>query len=238
VEQQSGYRSRQIALVAGTGKPTWGELVDVHDGGAGIDFFPRDKAPTLPLGQAVDLNFPGTRLETPVRLSAVPRYRKDFQDVRHYGFKFLSQEQIEQQIDGSLYQFLNRRRAFRCSPVSRVTFLVEPDPPSEPVTVELVNISATGLAFRVDLNDDRRLAMAKQFGFRLDMCHAPNRLNGTARHSVLLVDEKVQYGCEFNSEQEHFERVQDSVVAYIMQCQRRRLEKGRNSNWKRHKKGR
>ena len=122
-EQRQTYRRSPgknhalgVVMHSAGADPFLGELVDVSAGGAGIRFS-GDHDPRLLEGDTAVLAFSSLVHSGEVRVDVkVVRVQGEEEDQFHYGFEFMSSEQLFGQLDSFYFNYFNRRRNLRVRP--------------------------------------------------------------------------------------------------------------------------
>jgi c-di-GMP-binding flagellar brake protein YcgR len=216
----------RVALIGPDGSPCWGRLLDVSASGAGIRFL-APSFPNLAVGQDVDLVFTSEKLTTPMTIAAKVQHRTEEQGARRFGFRFLEVQALDTQLTPVMREFFNRRRSVRVVPDPRRPVKVElrSEPGAEPLEVELLNVSETGVAVSLEPGEDSRFAETTMLLVTLYLpdSRRPVSLMGNIRYRRLLA-EHLHYGIDFDPESSRdFARKQATLTKYVLKRQMKTL---------------
>jgi c-di-GMP-binding flagellar brake protein YcgR len=122
-EQRQTYRRSPgknhalgVVMDSGGAYPFTGELIDLSAGGAGVHFG-NERDPRLLEGDTAVLKFSSLVHAGEVRVDVkVVRAQGDDEEGYHYGFEFISSEQLFEQLDSFYFNYFNRRRNQRVRP--------------------------------------------------------------------------------------------------------------------------
>ena len=230
VEHRAQYRIEldeasdlAVSIPNPQGPPHSGRLLDVSGFGAGVRFVLPD-CPTVAVGEVVTLVFTSKRVKKPVTVQARVQNRREEEDGRRYGFRFLEGEQLDAELPPELRKLFNRRRALRLAPDpgAPVGVVLDGGAGSSRVEARLVDLSSLGAGVALDPVAESALANTSLVGISLALpdCPGPVQLIGHIRHRRLRGAE-IRYGIEFDPELSHnFARQQDQITGYVMQRQR------------------
>ena len=211
-----------VSLPATDGSRVHGKLLDVSASGAGVRFDTAD-APSLAVGQHVDLVFDSGSFAGPLTVAAQVQHRMedDANDEasRRYGFRFLEPQQLDAYLPAEARRYFNRRQSVRVSPKAfepiEVTLRAGED--EAPIEVRLHNISVSGVG--VSLEPALEMAFADrtrvELSIHLPGTRRPLGLVGSIRYRR-LVGERIHYGIAFDTElTEKFARKRRTLAKYV-----------------------
>ncbi len=227
----------KVGLKTADNRSYEGEILEVKITGAETRF-PLGDAPTLALGETVTMTFASPSQGEFIQAPARVHFRADTREHRRFGLEFEGSEELQEKLSGEFFQLLfSRRSLYRVKPDSaqpvnvHVRLLAGAQPPfSYPLfqqvrdagmTGELSDISATGLAFKIDAHLDEVLALT-------DLIEVSPILPGRSQDLYLtswirtrrLEGAFAQYGVEFVANlSTYFECKQDTIAEYIFQRQ-------------------
>jgi hypothetical protein len=221
--------------------PVKGRVHDVFIDGVGVVL---PKTVSLPLGSRFQLSLSVPINEKLVTLTAMVRTRSELPTSRRYGFRFLSRTEIEAQLPLGLYSIFNRRRAERFHLAQALAVAVSPlpargsDGPAPSTRAVLANLegaSKTGCSLLMNRQNDERLAGSDRVLIRVDIvppervlasdADAPDTTRTASvlaivHHRMLMDDNNVRYGCEFDYVDREGRLAVERFVGYLMERER------------------
>lgn len=197
-----------------------GKLLDINANGAAISF-PRETCPDFEKDERIRLRLSTSHSDKNWSLDALVVDWRRSQDSVLCQFKFIDTTKILQDLDPLLISYFNRREAFR----------VRPDP-LEPITVnlkwkdilskgEIMDISLTGVALRVESSIARQLEYADgiEMTFYLPTRSEPFHIIGKTAHFEPMPRD-VRYAIKFDRKKTpHIRAQEQSISRYVMQRQ-------------------
>jgi len=211
-----------VSLPAADGSLVQGTLLDVSASGAGVGFDTGD-APSLAVGQHVDLVFDSGSFAGPLTVAAQVQHRTEgdanHEGSRRYGFRFLEPQQLDGHLPAEARRYFNRRQAVRVSPKAfePIEVSLRAGEHEDPIEVRLHNISVGGVG--VSLEPALEMAFADrtqvELSIQLPGSRRPLGLVGSIRYRR-LVGERIHYGIAFDTElTEKFARKCRTLARYI-----------------------
>lgn len=211
-----------VSLTAADGSRVQGTLLDVSASGAGVGFDTGD-APSLAVGQHVDLVFDSGSFAGPLTVAAQVQHRTEgdanHEGSRRYGFRFLEPQQLDAHLPTEARRYFNRRQAVRVSPKAfePIEVSLRAGEHEAPIEVRLHNISVGGVG--VSLEPTLEMAFADrtqvELSIQLPGSRRPLGLVGSIRYRR-LVGERIHYGIAFDTElTEKFARKRRTLARYI-----------------------
>jgi c-di-GMP-binding flagellar brake protein YcgR len=195
--------------------------VDVTVDGAGVRF-PLATAPNIAIGEKVQLEF-ASQQQKILAVSAFVRFRREEETVRRYGLEFLERDIVEKQLPPALARLFNRRGAFRVRPdpgapisVTLEGFLSQGS--VERTTVDLVDLSVTGMAVTVGTEFEKAFAGNVDVRVSMELPGYPDDINlgAVIRYRKLLGD-GVHYGIGFDpGRTANFARQRRAIMDYVV----------------------
>ena len=156
-------------------------------------------------------------------MPAFVRFRREEETVRRYGLEFLERDIVEQQLPPALARLFNRRGAFRVRPdpaapisVTLEGFLSKGS--VERTTVDLVDLSVTGMAVTVGTEFEKAFAGNVDVRVSLELPGYPDDINlGAVIHYRKLLGDGVHYGIGFDPERTaNFARQRRAIMDYVV----------------------
>jgi c-di-GMP-binding flagellar brake protein YcgR len=205
-----------------------GQLIDVSASGAGVRF-EGGAAPSLGVGQAVDLVFSGRPFGAPITVSAQVQHRTEERGgARRYGFRFLQPQRLDTGLPPALRSYFNRRQVVRVEPAADEQIPVElSSDGGPPVEARLENLSVMGVGVGLDTAVEPYLANSPSVSISIGLPgnRRPVEMTGIIRHRR-LVGGRIHYGIAFDTEATPgYERQQDSISRWVLKRQMEFLRK-------------
>ena len=176
------------------------------------------------MGHPVTLQFLSDKLDEPMEATALVVYRLEDIGFRRYGFRFTDAENLKKLLTPVVYRLFNRRGQHRVvpDPNKPIVVTIKADPDGTPSRVEVIDISATGIAVRVDSSLEEEFVSTSAIKLKIAMPGSKKALTLTGnilnRH---LEDQGVRYNIVFDLAEPHDARKQqDLIIDYVMSRQR------------------
>jgi hypothetical protein len=198
-----------------------GIVVDVTVDGAGVRFA-LATAPNIAIGEKVVLEF-ASQQQKILTVPALVRFRREEETVRRYGLEFLDRGVVEKELPPALARLFNRRGAFRVRPdpgkpipVTLEGFVAQGS--VERTTVDLIDLSVTGLAVTVDHAFEKAFSGNVELRVSMDIPDYGDDINlGAVIHYRKLLDEGVHYGIGFDPDRtSNFAKQRRAIMDYVV----------------------
>ena len=211
----------QVAVRLANGSVVSGVPLDLMMDGAGVRFNPAT-IPALEMGQQVVLTFTSRLIEDSVQASAIVVNRTEQGSSRRYGFRFTDYCELERQLSREIFRLFNRRGSHRVVP--------HPDAPVEvtlegiqdggEVRVNLIDVSATGMALRITATVESAMVETSnvKFSLLLPGHQDPLKLEGIIRNRR-LEEVGIHYNVEFTLELGDARSHQGVINDYVLKRQ-------------------
>lgn len=189
-----------VCFLAVDGACLCGQIIDLSIDGVSLNVrhpaYARHRS-ALEAGQKVELEFPSTLLNIPIRASAVVRHRRAEGGGWRYGLQFKDRGQFETRLGPVFHKLFNRRRSRRVEPDRDMA--VEVASPDLRVNAPMIDISRTGVAVSAPTELEQNLKGIDSISLSLPVPGSRKRvtLNGIIRTRKLDRDARVRYGIEF-----------------------------------------
>ena len=210
----------QVAVQAVDGSVVSGEPLDLMMDGAGVRF--NQATPALEMGQQVVLTFTSGLIEDSVEASAIVVNRTELGASRRYGFRFTDYSQLESQLSQEIFRLFNRRGSHRVVPHADapVEVILEGIPDGGETRVNLIDVSASGMALRIPTAVESAMVETShvKFSLLLPGRPAPLKIEGIIRNRRL--DELgIHYNVEFTLDPDDAQHQQGVINDYVMKRQ-------------------
>jgi c-di-GMP-binding flagellar brake protein YcgR len=207
----------QVVVKETGGGEHQGHLIDVSAAGAGVRF-DGAAAPSLAVGQEVNLDFRGRPFAEPITLAARVLHRTEERGgVRRYGFQFL-RPLLDADMPPALRSYFNRRQAVRVQPAPGERIAVMLSAGTGPkVEARLDDLSIMGAGVVLVTATEPHLAEATSVNLSIHLPgqRRPVEVVGAIRHR-LLVGGRIRYGIAFDADATpRFEHQQEAINRWI-----------------------
>lgn len=209
-----------VTISGPNGEAIEGRLVDVSASGAGVRFR-RDGAPSLTVGQTVDLVFSSPDLAEPLTVPATVQHRTEEDDEgwRRYGFRFMQSQVFQAYLPATLREFFNRRRGMRVGPdpYRPITVTMQAPDADAAVDTRMENLGALGARVSLRAEQDASFADTTIVELVMEIPGARQPLGLVARIRYRrLVGRRIQYGLEFDTKRSaDFKKTSSVIGKYV-----------------------
>ncbi len=211
----------QVEVQLASGMVVSGVPLDLMMDGAGVRFDPTT-CPALEMGQQVVLTFTSRLIEDSLRASAIVVNRTEQGASRRYGFRFTDYHELESQLSQEIFRLFNRRGSHRVVPHADapVEVTLEGIQDGGDVRVNVINVSATGMALRIPATVESAMVGTSnvKFSLLLPGHRDPLKLEGIIRNRR-LEEEGIHYNVEFALELGDARRHQGVINDYVLKRQ-------------------
>lgn len=201
-----------------------GTLVDVARNVVEVDFLHSD-SPVLPITERVRITFTGENLLQPFTAGARVISRAESEGSNLYGFT------LNKEVGGVLSAALARRATFRVTPAAGEQVYVDLKSAGRVSRCSLSDISISGMAVLVGLQDEAALFDRSHFQLLFDLPFDIDTFELQGRVcNRRLTGNAVRYGIEFLPlGSAGFDAQQKRINRYVMRRQKAMLEERRSS---------
>ena len=210
----------QVALQLADRSVVSGEPLDLMMDGAGVRF--NQTTPALEMGEQVVLTFTSRLIEDSVQASAVVVNRTELGASRRYGFRFTDYSQLESQLSQEIFRLFNRRGSHRVvpHPDAPVQVTLEGIPNGGATRVNLIDVSATGMALRIPATVESAMVETSdvKFSLLLPGRQDPLKLEGIIRNRR-LEELGIHYNVEFTLDPDDARHQQGVINDYVLKRQ-------------------